>query len=306
MINDSSLSLALYYFIQYIPDYLSFIELFNLKKLINIKLFSYIKPFPSFANPWDDNDYQNLDNLIKYGFKKGSIEYSLKYDNIEQLEEFDRNPTFSFDQKLNWSPFEWSQKPRSTLMLDFCCYFGSIKCFKFLLVNGCRISGFTLYNAICSGSTELINLCSDSLRENDLSLYYSSKYCHMSIMEWLACSGNKPMELLLTNIRCLLITIKSAQTKKPLNSNILQYFIHQGNNRVIKHIIPYIENINGSDNEGNTPLHSAIEEENEHVIELLINHDSDLTIVNFNNLTPLDLAMKLGNQRIIDLLTKKK
>ena len=43
-------------------------------------------------------------------------------------------------------------------LIDFCCLFGSLKCFKYLLLNKCEITENTLNYSIAGGNQEIINI----------------------------------------------------------------------------------------------------------------------------------------------------
>ena len=78
---------------------------------------------------------QDFDQLIEYGFLQSSLEYCLKYDVINNLVVFDK-----LNQSAKWSPFEWSYKPEYLDLLSFAGFFGSIKCFKHLLMRELKIN----------------------------------------------------------------------------------------------------------------------------------------------------------------------
>jgi len=104
-----------YYFRKEIKDFESFIE-------------SKYKP-----DDFDESFFKNendIDQLIEYGFLQTSIEYCLKYDVIDDLAIL-----FNLNQKAKWSPFEWSFMPQYFDLLSFAGFFGSIKCFKHLLMS---------------------------------------------------------------------------------------------------------------------------------------------------------------------------
>jgi len=96
----------------------------------------------------------NIDMLIEYGFLPSSIEYCLKYDVIDDFIVFNL-----VNNTIKWSPFEWSVKPQYLDILSFSGFFGSIKCFKHLLLKGFQINENVLSMAVCSGCLDLYHLC---------------------------------------------------------------------------------------------------------------------------------------------------
>jgi len=128
-----------YYFRKEIKDFESFIE-------------SKDKPY-DFKKSFFENE-NDIDQLIEYGFMQSSIEYCLKYDVIDDLALWN-----NLNQTVSWSPFEWSFKPEYLDLLSFAGFFGSIKCFKHLIMKGFEINENVLSMVVCSGCFDLFHLC---------------------------------------------------------------------------------------------------------------------------------------------------
>jgi len=131
------------------------------------------------------NNESDIDLLIEYGFLPSSIEYCLKYDDISAFK------CFSFNTIINakWSPFEWSQKPNSLDLLSFSGFFGSIQCFKHLLMNGFQINNSVISSVVCSGSLDLFHLCNHENIDYVECLCLASEFCQMPILKFLLENG---------------------------------------------------------------------------------------------------------------------
>jgi len=110
--------------------------------------------------------------------------FCLKY---ELYEEIDRrminNPN---KRECEWSPFEWLQQPKSLDFLSFCVFFfGSIKCFKVLLLSGFVINKLVVSEVVCSCSKELFNIVSDHIKKSSSHLHEASRFFNLSIVEYL-------------------------------------------------------------------------------------------------------------------------
>lgn len=129
-------------------------------------------------------------------FDKDSIGYYLRYDLIENIQNksFEilksREPKeFSYtkeDVTISTFPLEISNTGLSSEMIDVAAFFGSINCFKFLLLNGQKITDNTFSCSIRSGNLELIKLCKNivpSLKVNDLT--YAIEYRRNEIADWI-------------------------------------------------------------------------------------------------------------------------
>jgi len=77
---------------------------------------------------------EEMEFVFSHGFPKSSIEFLIKYDLIADLQNNCLIP-----DNLCWNPFEWTIKTEMTSPLNFAAHFGSIKCFKYLLMSGLKI-----------------------------------------------------------------------------------------------------------------------------------------------------------------------
>ena len=66
------------------------------------------------------------------------------------------NPTLDLteEQKLEEDGYYYYliRYPTSISLIDFCCFFGSLKCFKYILLNKCKITEETLKWSISGGN----------------------------------------------------------------------------------------------------------------------------------------------------------
>ena len=139
ILRNRNTFLLCYYYRKEIKDFESFIE-------------SKYKP-----DDFDESFFENendIDQLIEYGYLQSSIEYYLKYDVIDDLLNID-----NLNQIARWSPFEWSNKPEYLDLLSFSGFFGSIKCFKHLLMKGFEINENVVSMVVCGGSIDLFHMC---------------------------------------------------------------------------------------------------------------------------------------------------
>jgi len=174
ILHTKMCSLACYYFRKNIEDFDSLI----CKKKIP---YSYNQEF--FEN------VDKIDELIEFGYTLDSLEYCLKYDQIALLQAFLSDPFGSSTLHTQWSPFEWAQKPSHYDILEFTGYFGSIRCFKSLLINGYGLNEMVLSNIVCSGSIELYHLCSFPSVCHSKLVCLASEYCHYELLRFLIEKG---------------------------------------------------------------------------------------------------------------------
>ena len=161
--------LVSYYFWKEIEDFESFIH-------------SKCTPI-GFAESFHKNA-NDIDQLIEYGFHSSSIEYCLKYDVIHDLINID-----NLNQETKWSPFEWSYKPEYLDLLSFAGFFGSIKCFKHLLMNGFKIKEIVLSMVVCSGCFDLFHLCQERQIFTSDNFCKASEFFHIPLLAFMIENG---------------------------------------------------------------------------------------------------------------------
>ncbi|EAX99766.1 hypothetical protein TVAG_367620 [Trichomonas vaginalis G3] len=106
-------------------------------------------------------------STIEDGCLPGTIEYALKHDDIDFLRERSIEGDFSFNQTLYCSQLYHPviRNQRATL-LEAAALFGSLTCFKFLMLNKANFRGIVETAPIIGGNLEIIRLW-DQNREID-------------------------------------------------------------------------------------------------------------------------------------------
>jgi len=152
-----------------------------------------IKDFDGFIKSKDKPDdldesfFENendIDQLIEYGYLQSSIEYFLKYDVIDDFALYD-----NLNQKARWSPFEWSYQPEYLDLLSFSGFFGSIKCFKHMLMKGFEINENVLQMVVCSGCFDLFHLCQGQQYVIPNLVCKASQFFHLPLLVFMIENG---------------------------------------------------------------------------------------------------------------------
>ena len=106
--------------------------------------------------------------IVQYLIEKGAdIEAKDKDQNTPLHQEFDIQKPQTIERNNKYYPFlkffntsnqrKWgSPSSYSISLIDFCCLYGSLKCFKYLLLNKCEITEKTLKYSIAGGNQEII------------------------------------------------------------------------------------------------------------------------------------------------------
>ena len=150
--------------------------------------YEYINDFEKFIYGYDlgvTNGIKDLSSYIKFGFHPKSIEYCLKYDDLEVLRDLLMNPNANNQKETVYSPFEWSNVSNPLEFLPFSAYFGSMQCFKYLMMNGHPVNKEVAFNAIACGSFDILHLCQDFSRSCYEFINAATEYCQYTIFDYI-------------------------------------------------------------------------------------------------------------------------
>jgi len=165
---------------------LAYVPSFYFKKGIgDFKSFIKEKLYPE---EYDKSFFENDDEIdfrIQYGYIPHSIEYCLKYDDLQSLRVFFSEILSLKEYSISGSPFEWAKIPRKLGYLGFSGYFGSLNCFKYLLMNGFEIDDSVKDIVVCSGHTDLYHMCNCSITNIYEKVSFASMFCRISLLNFL-------------------------------------------------------------------------------------------------------------------------
>jgi len=237
-LRNGNTFLLCYYFRKVVKDFDNFIK-------------SKSKPYGI-----DESFFENenvMDQLIEYGYLQSSIEYCLKYDVIDDLLSID-----NINQEARWSPFEWSNKPEHKDLLSFSGFFGSIKCFKHLLMKGFEINENVLSMVVCGGSFDLFHICQGQQFLTPNLFCKAAQFFHQPLLGFLIENGGD----------------KNAKDKDYCTP--FHFAAQYGHLSVVEYLVNQKADINAKDKDDWTPLHWAARNGHLSVVEYLINQKADI------------------------------
>jgi len=255
-----------YYFRKYIIDFENFVQNMYISCGDNRSFFE---------------NSNEIDQLIEYGFLPSSIEYCLKYDVVDDLFGF-----INLKLEAKWSPFEWSLKPKYLDLLSFAGFFGSIKCFKYLLLNGFEFNDRVISMVVCSGDFDILHLYQGQCLFSNECLCRSAGFCHLSLLDFIIQNGAN-------------INEKDEITYSPLH-----YAAEKGHLGIVKSLVKHKAEINSKTQLEMTPLHLAAENGHLCVVEYLVNNKADIKASTLHGGTLLHLAAHNGHLPVVEYLLK--
>jgi len=222
----------------------------------------------SFVTNTNDFDVMKL-----YGYLPSSLEYWLKYDDSESLIKNIVDFSTLLRKNVQWSPFEWSREPSNFDVLSFSGFFGSIHCFKHLLLNGFTLNNAITESVICSGSIDLFRLCPESTIDLPSLLVKSSTFHHTQLLTFLLEQGSS-------------INSQDKNGRTPLHAAA-----SEGHLSVVSFLIQNGAEVNIKGPEGNTPLLLALMNKHTIVSKYLLDNGSDITLKNDFGWSPLHISI---------------
>ena len=161
----------------------------------------------------EPQDYNERKDTVFSIYKEGSLEFIIKEDDINKLkdllnteinEDIEININSPIKEVLNTSNI--SLYGIKVKLLDFCSFYGSIKCFKFLKMNGREYGKYIREMSISGGNFDIIHDIEQDSLSFDNCFEVSVKYHHQNISDWL-----------LSNYQCEILNLAKA----------LEYFDYQ-------------------------------------------------------------------------------
>ena len=106
------------------------------------------------------NDWKFHRRLVREGVNPSYIAKVIRSDDIKILQEISSQNNFDFNQTIEPSLYERFSyiNENNVSLIDYAAFFGSTKCFKFLMLNGSDLKNTAKF-VVASGNEEIIKLC---------------------------------------------------------------------------------------------------------------------------------------------------
>lgn len=260
------------------------------EQIVMKKCPGFLKDFSTDFPFLRQNNWKQFKERVKYGHFMNTIAYCLKYDDIDRFGQITSQNNFNFNFFIKPSIYEPSPILRDGApLIHFAAYFGSIQCFKFLLLHQANLklknSNKTLVQyAIAGGNCEIIRICQQNLLEFDNTLYIAAFFHQKPVFDWIHSIQNNDLEQ------------KSVEYGTVLHQAVSGYNVSQ-----IYDLIKY-EGIgpNILDFNQRTPLHFAVLCNMTNSIKLLLSIDSvNPNLQDKDGNTPFMLAVKNSKTEVI-------
>ncbi|OHS93844.1 hypothetical protein TRFO_02368 [Tritrichomonas foetus] len=216
------------------------------------------------TNDKNQNISESYDNMLKY---------SIKNDDIDKLQQYASSGSFDFNQEIRLNDHEKLFGSTQIKLLEYTALCGSLKCFKYLILDKAYETPSLMLYAIAGGNSEIIHICEHRECSFINVIEIAIIFHHHEIFEWL-------------------IEIK----QQSLNINHLDYCIQFFNFDafyfIFRKISAFSENL----------INTAVIYQNVILIKWIIENQKDY----LKKSNALHYACASGNYRIVELLLQTK
>lgn len=201
-------------------------------------------------------------------YPKNSFERTLFKDDIDLLHQLCSTPGFDFNFKLD-----------NTTMIDMSAKYGSLKCFKYLLMNNARISFTTLEDSFIGNNYEILHICERSNQVTSLCMLNAIQYYH-----------NETVNYLQTKYKL----------EYPWRATLMNYNFPAFFNKLLN-----TDDVNSLDNQGNNPLHITARTGLIAILEYLLSKGAEINMKDGRGNTALMCASCYNKIEMIEKLIEK-
>lgn len=280
-------------------------EILNPDNIFQINFTSIEKEINKFENIDDDPISLSIQNDDVDTLQSITSNYSDLNEIFINKNSIKERISFLHDGKIN--------------LLEYAAFFGSIKCFKFLLLNHVKPSNRLPSFAVCGGESEILRICNQQKEcvFDVKALINSIIYRQKSVFDWINTNQmkilindsnnfvNQDFSFIFDDINFFIKEINKS------NINAELYHSIQQNNFYFADLLLHLQETslasqrNKYTKENTTPLIFAILNDNTDIVELILSQSGfDINYKNSNGISALIAACQINNSDIVSLLLK--
>ena len=265
-----------------------------------------------------ENDWNLFYQVIRYGYKIGSIRYDLKYDNVDRVCEYvNNNPGFikehladsifgEFDEKADCYIAE---EDGNLTPLAFACFYGSEKCVSYLLPMYKEIENNVPIMAVRSGSIKIYEEIKKVHPDVSNLLHQAIFWRHHSLFDRMIADSQLqtfPLSFCCSSgdLRMVVFFIENGADVNAFSGRDTPLTAACTRNRyyIAKYLIEKGANVNAPDKQGEPPIIKAITNNSIDVLKLLIENKADITVHAKKNQTLLDICTTYNAYEAAEIL----
>ena len=139
---------------------------------------------------WRDKIVKKKPENYNFNLKENNLyklNFILEEDDLNQLKDYINKNGVDIYKLLVNIHFNFL----NVYLVEYCSFYSSIKCFRFLLMNNATISNNLMCFAVAGGNIEIIKLCEQKNCSLDNCLIFSIRYHHWKLFDWLIASKSQ-------------------------------------------------------------------------------------------------------------------
>jgi hypothetical protein len=139
-----------------------------------------------FADRYQEKDF-GLEEIVEWGYERNSLGFFLKFNDFDNLQVQSTDPGFDYEQEIFISIYDnrrsWMLEKES--LLSFSAFYGSVACFKFIFLNGSKVSRSVTKSSVKGGNHEILMICEQEHGDFTKCLPIAVQYLRNNIADWL-------------------------------------------------------------------------------------------------------------------------
>ena len=248
------------------------------------------------------NNWYLYDDIMKNGFPSQSLGLAIKKDDIDSFHSFCSSNDFDYNQKIGEEYFGPCQKT----LISTAAFYGSLKCFKFLILNKAKLDLTTSEAAVQGGNLEIIKICQNEGCDTS-NFLRSAVIAHRDdIFEWIIetiqCEQASLFDCVKTvNYRALLYYLQE-KNMSPNESSPICFAAQMGIQSMCRALVENGDPMTDTEGAGYTALHLAVKNQHFYVVTYLVTNRIDVNKLSMDKKSPFDLAVQANNDEIVSYL----
>ncbi|OHT01771.1 hypothetical protein TRFO_31288 [Tritrichomonas foetus] len=273
----------------FLPNEINFILFYLIEdgKLPSDILMPKAKTMPFWVNLTDRENHLQHIELIKIGENPDDIPNAIRHDDCDTLQLLMKTSNFDLNGRATSSIYECiSFINKKQTYVEYAAFFGSIKCFKYLTLNGARFPRYAFEVSLAGGHVEMIRLIAQQQEVESSynnSCFNTILFHRKELFDWLILNhpnAVKNYEILAQ--KCIdessylifeSLLMEGANPNGQNKNPLLITAVLNDNLRLLDFLLK-IEFVdpNAKDKNDNTVLHIACAEEKEEIVKFLMSN----------------------------------
>ncbi|OHT01925.1 hypothetical protein TRFO_31111 [Tritrichomonas foetus] len=254
------------------------------------------------------NNFELHKKFVNSGANPDPISLSLRKDNLEKFKKYISTNPIKFDSLISTSIYESNRLVNKCYLIEFCAFFGSVNCFKYLLEKGAKITEQLPHYAIAGGNQEIIDILQKTPGVSfNGSLKYAIAFHRIELCKWLFESKHDTIDGEALSVNCIFYCSFNAMKTLLLKGCNPSFFLESAAQfnfiEVVKMFLQMSQIQPDIVMNGCTPLIYAAMNNNFEMARILIElGNADINFTDSKGTTALHYACKKGNIGLVKYL----